>query len=111
MIKRILLSLVAVTICVAVSAQERDDKKVVWADMDGVTVPLPPKEHPRVFIRAEEIPSLKEKMVRPEGNLRKDLLCWLLNNDSAILRGSYVAVILCCQMTEVFYKAVPDDFS
>lgn len=75
MIKRFLLSLAAVTICIAASSQERDQKNVVWVDMDGVTVPLPPKEHPRVFIRAEEIPALKEKMVRPEGNLRKDLLC------------------------------------
>ena len=51
MIRRFLMSVAAVAICMAASAQERDEKKVVWADMDGVTVPLPPKEHPRVFIR------------------------------------------------------------
>ena len=48
-------------------AHERDMKKVVWVEMDGVTVPLPPKEHPRVFVRSEEIPALKAKMARPEG--------------------------------------------
>lgn len=67
MIRRFLMSVAAVAICMAASAQERDEKKVVWADMDGVTVPLPPKEHPRVFIRTEEIPALKVKMARPEG--------------------------------------------
>ena len=48
-------------------AQERDEKKVVWAEVDGVTVPLPPKEHPRVFVRAEEIPALKLKMEHKAG--------------------------------------------
>ena len=48
-------------------AQERDVKNVVWVEMDGVTVPLPPKEHPRVFVRAEEIPALKLKMEHKAG--------------------------------------------
>ena len=48
-------------------AQERDVKKVVWAEVDGVTVPLPPKEHPRVFVRTEEIPALRLKMEHKAG--------------------------------------------
>ena len=48
-------------------AQERDVKNVVWVEMDGVTVPLPPKEHPRVFVRTEEIPTLKQKMEHKAG--------------------------------------------
>ena len=54
-------------------AQQRDQKKVVWTDMDGISVPLPPMEHPRVFVRGEEIPALKVKMQTKAGKkiLRK----------------------------------------
>ena len=53
--------------------QQRDQQKAVWVEMEGVTVPLPPKEHPRLFVRSEEIPALKAKMQTKEGKkiLRK----------------------------------------
>ncbi len=53
--------------------QQRDQKKAVWVEMEGVTVPLPPKEHPRLFVRSAEIPALKVKMQTKEGKkiLRK----------------------------------------
>ena len=54
---------------IACVAQEREQKSVVWVEMDGVTVPLPPKEHPRVFVRSEEIPALKVKMEHPDGKM------------------------------------------
>ena len=64
-------NIAAFAVCLLVSmaawAQERQGKTVVWAEVDGVTVPLPPKEHPRVFVRAEEIPALKERMAHAEG--------------------------------------------
>lgn len=60
-------ALAVAVICIACGAQERDEKKVVWVEMDGVTVPLPPKEHPRVFVRSEEIPALKVRMEHPDG--------------------------------------------
>ena len=69
------LSVLVITLIITVvsSAQERDQKKVVWVEKDGVTVPLPPKEHPRVFVRTEEIPALKAKMQTKDGKkiLRK----------------------------------------
>ena len=61
------LIIVAILLSIVVSGQERDQKKAVWVEMDEVTVPLPPKEHPRVFVRAEEIPALKTKMQHPAG--------------------------------------------
>ena len=61
------LIIVAILLSIVVSGQERDQKKAVWVEMDGVSVPLPPKEHPRVFVRAEEIPALKAKMQHPAG--------------------------------------------
>lgn len=67
MIKRILSLFAVALIAFSVSAQERDQKKVVWVDMDGVNVPLPPVEHPRLFVRSWEIPALKAKMEHVEG--------------------------------------------
>lgn len=46
---------------------ERQEKEAVWVQMDGVTVPLPPMEHPRLYIRSEEIPTLKEKIKTKQG--------------------------------------------
>lgn len=70
---RLLLVAITFIISITASAQERDQKKAVWVEMDGVTVPLPPKEHPRVFVRSEEIPALKAKMQTKAGKkiLRK----------------------------------------
>ena len=61
------LIIIAILLSIVVSGQERDQKKAVWVEMDGVSVPLPPKEHPRVFVRAEEIPALRAKMQHPAG--------------------------------------------
>lgn len=46
---------------------ERQEKEVVWMQMGQVSVPLPPKEHPRLYIRSGEIPALKEKMATDQG--------------------------------------------
>ena len=71
--KKWCLSLVCILVSVMAGAQQRDVKNVVWVDMDGVNVPLPPMEHPRVFVRAHEIPSLRQKMQTKDGKkiLRK----------------------------------------
>lgn len=71
--KLAVVALVLLASMTVVAAQERDQKKAVWVDMDGVSVPLPPKEHPRVFVRTEEIPALKLKMQTKPGKkiLRK----------------------------------------
>lgn len=66
--KRFILSvLIALVGGVSAFSQDRDQKKAVWVDMNGVTVPLPPTEHPRLFVRSEEIPALKERMQHAEG--------------------------------------------
>ena len=36
-------------------------------NMDGVEVPLPPMEHPRLFVRTSDLSQLKEKMAHPSG--------------------------------------------
>ena len=41
-------------------------KEVIWQDMDGVNVPIPPQEHPRLYLRASDIPALKERLKTPQ---------------------------------------------
>lgn len=65
--KRFILLAAAVLISAVTFAQERKQNEVVWKEMNGVTVPLPPMEHPRLFVRSWEIPALKEKMEHAEG--------------------------------------------
>lgn len=65
--KRFILLAAAALISAVTFAQERKQNEVVWKEMNGVTVPLPPLEHPRLFVRSWEIPALKEKMEHAEG--------------------------------------------
>ena len=65
--KRFILLAAAVLISAVTFAQERKQNEVVWKEMNGVTVPLPPVEHPRLFVRSWEIPALKGKMEHAEG--------------------------------------------
>ena len=67
MIKRVLPFLAAIFVVLSSHAQERDVNNVVWVDMEGVNVPLPPLEHPRLFVRDSDISELKEKISHPEG--------------------------------------------
>lgn len=66
----ILTALAAVFSAIPASAQtdtERKENEVVWVERDGVTIPLPPKEHPRLYLRSGDIPQLRGKMTTPEG--------------------------------------------
>ena len=67
MMRKAFVAVAAFFVSLSVPAQDRLEKEVVWKEIDGVTVPLPPKEHPRVFVRSEEIPALKIRMERKEG--------------------------------------------
>ena len=72
-LERLSFLAMAIIISISASAHQRDQKKAIWVEMDGVSVPLPPMEHPRVFVRSEEIPALKAKMQTKDGKkiLRK----------------------------------------
>lgn len=49
------------------SSEGRGRTDAIWKEIDGVSVPVPPAEHPRLYVRAYEIPELKEKMKTPDG--------------------------------------------
>lgn len=40
---------------------------VEWKEVDGVLIPIPPAEHPRLFIREDGITDLKDRMETPQG--------------------------------------------
>ena len=64
--KIILVSVVCLTFSIfSLSAQELR-KEVVWQEMDGVTVPIPPQTHPRLYLRPHDIPELKERVKTPQ---------------------------------------------
>lgn len=39
---------------------------VEWQTVDGVNLPIPPKEHPRLYLRKQHIPDLKSRMNNPD---------------------------------------------
>ena len=61
-LKLILTAVFAVSTIIPAFAQtepERKDNEVVWAETDGVTIPLPPKAHPRLYLRDANVPELR----------------------------------------------------
>ncbi len=41
-------------------------KEATWQEVDGVTVPIPPQAHPRLYLQACDIPELKERIQMPQ---------------------------------------------
>ena len=39
--------------------------ELAWKEAHGARVPVPPKEHPRLYLRAEHVPALKERQQHP----------------------------------------------
>jgi heparin/heparan-sulfate lyase len=39
--------------------------KTLWQEMDGVRVPVPPAEHPRLYLRAEQVAQLPQRLKDP----------------------------------------------
>ena len=69
MVKKIGFVRFLVFVCVLLlsnnfSAQELP-AKVIWQSIDGISVPIPPQTHPRLYIRACDIPELKKRLEHP----------------------------------------------
>lgn len=65
---KIILSLILAAmpylVCCASSSGRNDAE---WKEMGGVTVPVPPAEHPRLYVRASDIPDVRARMESDEG--------------------------------------------
>ena len=68
--RKYLLAIAAALMFLPVLAKEsvqRDSVKAVWTEVEGVNIPIPPMEHPRLYVRTSDIPALREKMKSPQG--------------------------------------------
>ena len=50
--------------CLKSNAQQ-SRPEVTWENMEGVTVPIPPQVHPRLYVRSADLPGLKKRMEHP----------------------------------------------
>ncbi len=59
------------------------DNGVRWQDMNGVAIPIPPQEHPRLYLRSVDLPDLKQRLKHPEVQETLDLMHQLSKERSA----------------------------
>jgi len=57
--------LILATALISLSAFSATRSDVEWREVDGVSIPIPPKVHPRLFLRSEDIPDIKNRMHDP----------------------------------------------
>ena len=48
-----------------VAASAQAEIELEWREIDGVSIPIPPAEHPRLYLREEHLPDLKQRMTDP----------------------------------------------
>ena len=44
---------------------QNNQNELEWYKVDGVSIPIPPQEHPRLYLRSKDIPDLKLRMSDP----------------------------------------------
>ena len=52
-------------VCAAAFAAGRPDPSLEWKIVDDARVPVPPHEHPRLYLRARDLPDLKRRVEHP----------------------------------------------
>ncbi len=63
---RLLAIVVLLSIYCPISCLGQVKADVVWRKVNGVNMPIPPKVHPRLCLRSEDIPDVKNRMSDPE---------------------------------------------
>ena len=64
---RILAAAVLFFVTLTLPAQQRKVSEAVWTWCDGVAIPMPPMEHPRLYIRPSGLEDLRARVETPEG--------------------------------------------
>lgn len=65
--KKILIATMCLGLWAPVTLSAQSSDNVKWKEVNGVSVPVPPATvHPRLYLRASDIPELKERMKHPE---------------------------------------------
>ncbi len=58
----------AAVICSAgycLSSELQPSDSLEWIEAEGTSIPVPPSEHPRLYLRQRDIPDLKKRMTHP----------------------------------------------
>lgn len=58
--------LIASFVASATTSYSQIQHDVNWKEVNGVSMPIPPKTHPRLYLREQHIPDLKNRMNDPE---------------------------------------------
>jgi len=53
----------SVNYCLSPDLQASDDLE--WMEVEGTSIPVPPPEHPRLYLRQRHISDLKKRMTYP----------------------------------------------
>lgn len=64
--KIILASVACMALSVLSTLAQEPRKEATWKEVDGVTVPIPPQTHPRLYLQACDVPQLKERIRTPQ---------------------------------------------
>jgi hypothetical protein len=63
--RRAILSVAAVVSLLICVPGRTEQAGVQWTTFDGVSIPVPPAEHPRLYLRARDIPDLNRRTTHP----------------------------------------------
>ena len=71
---RIVAAVALFFVASTLSAQQRKTSEAVWTWHEGVAIPMPPMEHPRLYIRPSGLEDLKARVETPEGKKIIDMI-------------------------------------
>ncbi len=60
-----LILFIILILAIPLSATVQAATKLQWQEHEGVSIPIPPSEHPRLYVRKEHIPELKSRFSDP----------------------------------------------
>lgn len=58
-------TVIFLTLICSISFAAQKNPDIQWKNVDGVSIPVPPSEHPRLYLRSCHIPALKQRMSDP----------------------------------------------
>lgn len=67
MMKKLLSILLASALSLSLAIAHKGPNDAQWKEVDGVTIPIPPSVHPRLYLRSSDVPELRKKMETAEG--------------------------------------------
>ena len=48
------------------TAFSQESPEVTWKEVDGISIPVPPDVHPRLYVQEKDIPELRERLENPQ---------------------------------------------